>query len=144
MENQSTFGQRMKKARKEARVKQQELSKKTGIAVTSISRYENDERNPTVDYARKIADILGVDANYLLYGEDGPPIKNVAISDDSGTYDGALITFPKGHPMYVEPLHEQEKREKLLSSFEKLNDVGQEKAVEQVSDLAGHPKYRKE
>lgn len=69
MDNQETFGQRMKKARKAARIRQQELAKKTHIAVTSISRYENDERVPTIDFAKEIAAVLGVDVNYLLTGQ---------------------------------------------------------------------------
>jgi len=37
---------------------QEELAKLVGIDNTSISKYEVGERNPSVDVAKKIADIL--------------------------------------------------------------------------------------
>jgi len=64
-----TFGQRLREARKAAKMTQKELAEKTGIALSSIRLYESDKREPRKSGMEKIADILGVDANLLSYGD---------------------------------------------------------------------------
>ena len=39
--------------------------------------------------------------------------------------------------------HEAQRREALLSHYDRLNDDGQEKAVERVQELTEIPRYRK-
>ena len=64
------FAQRMKQAREEKGLKQNELAKAVGVTPTTISAYEksDDEGNgkkPTLENAQGIAKILGVSLDWL-------------------------------------------------------------------------------
>lgn len=61
-----SIGENMKKARKNNGVKQKELSKKTGIPVISLSRYENDKVTPTIWNLITIADFYGITIDELI------------------------------------------------------------------------------
>ena len=55
-------------ARKARHLTQQELSERTGIAQTEISRLENGTRNPSVKILERIADGLGMRLRIALEG----------------------------------------------------------------------------
>lgn len=74
------FKDRLKKLRKEKGLSQRELCKIVGIHITNISRYERGENKPTADVMKKIADVLGVTTDYLMYGSIDDKAKQ-SISD---------------------------------------------------------------
>lgn len=55
-----TFGERITYLRKQLKISQEELAKQVGTSGTIIGRYERDEMKPSIDVAKKIADVLGV------------------------------------------------------------------------------------
>ena len=59
-------GDRIKRARKDKNMRQSQLSKLTGISVNSISRYENGDREPTLNVLEKIASALEIPLSQLL------------------------------------------------------------------------------
>ncbi|MHC5354506.1 helix-turn-helix domain-containing protein [Myroides sp. LJL115] len=61
-----TFGKKIALLRKELGLSQRELAKSLHTSVSVISRYERDEMIPSVDTAKKIAEILGSTVGYLL------------------------------------------------------------------------------
>ena len=61
-----TTGQRIKAARKNAKMTQKELGQKLGISFQSIAQWENNLRNPKIETLQRIADALGVSVDYLL------------------------------------------------------------------------------
>ena len=64
------FAQQLKDLRKEKNLTQEELAKKTGISLRTISRYELGDTLPrTKKYYEKIAEALEVDADYFLSQE---------------------------------------------------------------------------
>jgi transcriptional regulator with XRE-family HTH domain len=64
------FAQQLKDLRKEKNLTQEELAKKTGISLRTISRYELGETLPrTKKYYEKIAKALEVDDDYFLSQE---------------------------------------------------------------------------
>jgi len=64
------FAQQLKDLRKERNLTQEELAKKTGISLRTISRYELGETLPrTKKYYEKIAKALEVDDDYFLSQE---------------------------------------------------------------------------
>lgn len=64
------FAQKLKDLRTEKNLTQEELAKKSGISIKSISRYELGETLPrTKKYYRKIANALDVDTDYFLSQE---------------------------------------------------------------------------
>lgn len=64
MEN--TFSQRLIKLRTECNMTQEELAKKIGLAISTISMYERGSRIPSLKVLEKIADFFNVDLDYLL------------------------------------------------------------------------------
>lgn len=56
---------RIKELRKNKNVTLQEVSEKTGISITSLSLYENEQRNPKIQPWQKLASYFGVSVGYL-------------------------------------------------------------------------------
>lgn len=63
----NTFGQTVRRLRKERQLTQKEIAKKVGIDVTYLSKIENGKLNPPAhDKIEKLANILGVDSDFLI------------------------------------------------------------------------------
>lgn len=60
------FGERLSNIRKEKKMSQQELAKKVGIHANVLGRYERGEARPFIEMGVKLAQALGVSADYLL------------------------------------------------------------------------------
>ncbi len=65
-----SFGERLKKILKIRRITQKDLAKITGLSQSTISFYIANKKSPSVINAKKIADSLNVDLNWLLSGEE--------------------------------------------------------------------------
>lgn len=63
------FHDRLKEARINARFTQEQLAEKIGVAKSTLSGYENGNREPSVATVAKLLQILRVDANYLYQDE---------------------------------------------------------------------------
>jgi len=74
-----TIGSRITKARKALNMNQKELAQKAGITEASLSRYENDARDPKTSILASLAKALNVSTDYLL-GVDEK--KDNTLSDD--------------------------------------------------------------
>ena len=61
-----TFGKKIALLRKEIGLSQTELANQLNTSVSVISRYERDEMTPSIDAAKKLADLLGASVGYLL------------------------------------------------------------------------------
>lgn len=60
------FGQKLKTLRKRKNMSQKEFGKFFGLAESTISMYERDERRPDYDLLNKFADYFEVSTDYLL------------------------------------------------------------------------------
>lgn len=60
------IGNKILALRKERAWSQQQLAKKIGTSGPIIGRYERGEMVPSVEVAKKLADILGVTLDYLV------------------------------------------------------------------------------
>ena len=63
------FYERLKEARVNARLTQEQLAERIGVAKTTLSGYENGNREPSVAIIAKMMQALQVDANYLYQDE---------------------------------------------------------------------------
>lgn len=119
-------GERIKAARKAAKISQSELGNILGVSQAMISAYEMGIRNPKLETLSKIADALGVLTSYLLDGGIFPPVKPA--------------------PELIKELQQEDKELSFLNTMgslgAQLNDDGQEKAIEQVELLTKIPAYR--
>ena len=133
----STFGERLKEARKKAGMSQVELSKSVDLSKSTICNYEAGKRaRPSIPIVKAIAEVLNVNWWELA----GLPVEEV----DGQKFVRRLDLEEKMLANY-EKFHgkEAQRRAALLSSFDELNDAGQERAVERVQELTEVPRYRK-
>jgi transcriptional regulator with XRE-family HTH domain len=61
-----SIGERISAARKTMGIKQTQLSKMTGIDNGQMNMYEKSKCEPSVRNLKKIAEALGISADYLL------------------------------------------------------------------------------
>ncbi len=66
----ATVGSRLKHLRETKAWTQSDLSVKAGVTALTILRIENGKTHPRLPTVRKLADALGVDPGWLLFGED--------------------------------------------------------------------------
>lgn len=74
------FGKRIKSLRKEKGLTQEELGKIINVTKVSICCYERESRVPTLETLIALAEVFGVDVDYLL-GNDV-----YAVAEDSDKY----------------------------------------------------------
>ena len=60
------FSQQLKILREEKDISQKELAKRLFVSAQAVSKWEKDKSSPNPETLAKIADILGVSADYLL------------------------------------------------------------------------------
>lgn len=66
-----TIGDRIKYARKnKGKISQKMLAEWSGIHINSIKRYEQNLSIPSADVIGRIATILRVTTDYLIFGEE--------------------------------------------------------------------------
>lgn len=61
-----TFGKRLTECRKAKNLSQKELAEAFVTSHTTIGKYERDEMTPSIDAAKKLANILNTSVGYLL------------------------------------------------------------------------------
>lgn len=61
-----TLSERIKNARSVARISQQELADKTGVSLTTVSRWETNKRSPRMEEIKKISQVLNISVEELI------------------------------------------------------------------------------
>jgi len=69
------FGNRLKIIREEKNIKREDLASKIGTSAAIIGRYERNERTPSIDIAKNIAEALDISLDYLV-GDTSTLIKD--------------------------------------------------------------------
>ncbi|KXG42648.1 helix-turn-helix domain-containing protein [Tepidibacillus decaturensis] len=128
----SKIGGNIKKARKNKKLTQQELADKIGKTESSIRKYEKGLVQVPTDVLQQIADVLDVKLSELMGWDEFDKRFN---SNEEVSKEVKLIENVKSC------FGEQAKN--LLEDFTSLNEVGQSKALDYVSDLVEQEKYRK-
>lgn len=131
----------IKTYRKRAGISQKELAERTKLSIATIQGYEQHKYLPKAENLRKIASALGVfdhqlDPNMIVTFDSGEDFKKEwnRITQNLNDSNQTLIT--------VEQISEEYNDAKFLNSFNKLNALGKQKAIEQVEILAKIPEYR--
>lgn len=115
-----TIGEKIKKARTDAKMTQKELAEKCGMADSAIRKYESGKVVPKLDTIAKIARAMGLYAGDLV---DAGQWGQVQPGEDS------------------EPASAAESQ--LIYHFRTLNDNGQTVEVERVQELTQIPAYQR-
>ena len=112
-----SFASRLRQAREQSGLTQQDLAEKLGVTKSAIGNYENGVSSPKWDVLLKIFDILHVEPNFLYQDN---------------------FSLNTTEPIVLTP-----QQSALLSSFDQLNEEGQQKAVDYVEDLVLTGRYKK-
>jgi len=69
-----SFGKRISILRKELGLSQTDLANQLDTSVSVVSRYELDKMTPSVDTAKRLAQLLHTSVGYLLGENDNPEL----------------------------------------------------------------------
>ncbi|MBC5996507.1 helix-turn-helix domain-containing protein [Romboutsia ilealis] len=100
-----TIGYRISKARRLMNINQKELATKANITEGSLSRYENDIREPKAAALTQLAEALNVSTDYLLGLTDDIEVQNNSLADKSDEefeqiYESTKQKFESGNIMF--------------------------------------------
>ena len=153
-------GKNIKAARIYRGITQQKLGELCGLATGTIQQYELNKRNPKVEQVAKIAGALNLGYSVSKHGV-------ISFYDfvDTAAPDPKAVDFNNQQLSSV-PVTESEKKSmqkemqevirdgismdlteneySIINKMKKLNDCGQDKAIEQVELLTKIPEYRKD
>ncbi|MFQ9942032.1 MAG: helix-turn-helix domain-containing protein [Faecalibacterium sp.] len=113
-----SFASRLRQAREQSSLTQQDLAEKLGITKSAIGNYENGVSSPKWDVLLKIFDVLKVEPNFLYQ-------------------DSFSLETPETSPLTPQ-------QSALLSSFDLLNEEGQSKVIGYAEDLCRTGYYKKD
>ena len=135
-----TTGQRIREARKQAGMTQEDLAEKLGISFVGVSRWENGSRNPKFETLKKIASALSVSV-FDLMDKDEKDLYNAGFNygsfiEEQSNYAIDQLLKEAGYTYSDEEMD-------LIKFFSTLNPSGQQKAVERVEELTEIPKYQR-
>ncbi|HBF7091296.1 TPA: helix-turn-helix transcriptional regulator [Clostridioides difficile] len=119
-----SLGDRIANLRKELDINQKELATKVGITEASLSRYENNLREPKSEIIVRLAKALKTSTDYLL-----------------GVNENTKIS--KEDKLIIENLSVSEKTKKLLEKIYSLEKEDRE-AIEKMIDNAYLKRFLKE
>ncbi|MSC83188.1 XRE family transcriptional regulator [Eubacterium sp. am_0171] len=164
--NNMSFGNRLKEARKKARLTQQDMATRLKTTPQNYAQYERGVRKPKKETLAKISEVLGIGYTYAQNGEPYfhcfvDTVSNPKYAENESfnkrQYNDAMSCITDGkivipvRKQTPESITEREQEEKELDFINKmdklgmkLNDSGQNKAIEQVELLTKIPEYQKD
>ena len=82
-----TLGEKIKEARKQSGLSQEQLSEKLGISRSAVAKWETDKGIPDIENLKSLSNLLGVSIDYLL--DNGENIDKSVIKEqiDLSKYD---------------------------------------------------------
>ncbi len=149
-----TIGDNIKKYRIERGYTQKQLGEKCGMSEAMIRQYELGLRKPKLENRKKIADALNISLDTLstIANLDGSKTLDLSNLDRTEQVEFLNLTDPDfaEHMRQLSKIREQSLKRGpgkdviLLNKFRELNDIGQDKAIEQVNLLTKIPEYSKD
>lgn len=138
-----TFGENIKRIRKEKGMSQQDLGHKLGVTQQTIAQYEKIKETPKLETVRRIANALGVHISELhpdwskFTPEDYKNEWEEEIKKQYNEDTKCTILW------YYESAEDTEKDAiaKILASLRALNETGKLEAVKRISELKEIKKY---
>lgn len=143
----SDVGANIRAVRRQRGLTQEELAKMAGLSTMSIRRYEKGERIITDEIIVKIATALDIEwqklKGWVLYGFEGD--YNGEGVEKWGPPDEAPEYY-RNSEADIDAIEVYGTRtlKRINTALKKLNQDGQQKAVERVEELTEIPRYQKE
>lgn len=92
-----TIGDRIKQARLEQKLTQQQLAQKCGVKRAAVSQWENGEsKSPTAENVMLIAKALGRSQKWLITGEHERPRMTIVAEPDTSYEADPFISLMRG------------------------------------------------
>lgn len=158
--NAMTIGENIKRIRAEKRITQKQLADALGVSQAMVAQYESDKRNPKMETIKKIADALEVSIDELcdskatminvFRGNCLPQISHDVIPDSSSDFLRMMCdeiikdSTDEEIREYFSYCSTTYKPKEIFLLLNQLNEMGQDKALEQIELLSKIPEYRKE
>ena len=123
------IGEQIRTIRKHHGLTQKELGTLSKTSESTIKQYESGTRQPRLEQLQKIASVFGgsVEDIFELERPKLSPADKIIVDMSLA---GLNLTMNK--------------EKKMMYEFNKLNEEGKDKAIEQVEMLSKIPEYRKE
>ena len=149
------IGAKIRKIRKERGFTQIELAKKAEMAVNSIRLYESGNRTPSIEQRVKIAEVLDYSAYDFMTNEE---IESFKVASELGYWAreeemrSLIYEFsdvPPGSNISSKQMQaiiswaKDNRKGRLMTAYDQLNDTGQRIAVEQVEALTKQPELQR-
>jgi transcriptional regulator with XRE-family HTH domain len=135
------IGANIRRIRMEKKMTQKELGEKIGgISQQQIARWENGDKNITLENLRKISAVFGVYISDLV--GDWNQFSKEDIVEDLKSGNTSAISHKRAIELGGYPIDDLEKA--LINAYRRLNRTGQEKALDQITLLAKIPEYQRE
>ena len=137
-----TLGENLRAARVAAKLTQEDLAEKLGTTKSAISRYEQGKREPALAQIAKIAAALNVRIDSLLEPEifESPEDFDKECKRRTSQAGGEQVTVIHKAGGEVQIIDHQ--KERLLSTYERLDGEDRQNLVRHGELLANQPKYR--
>lgn len=113
---------------------QEQVAERLGVTKATISKYEKGQRHIKGEYIEKLAELFSVEPIYILTGKTSEDFRKRAEED--------MAAATQEEREYWESVLLTDRVMELMPLLDKLNEDGQRKAVERVSELAEIPKYQ--
>lgn len=154
-----SFSDKLKATRIKKGMSQKTLADIAGVSQAAIYQWEKGTRTPKIEQIQKIADALEVLPGELVdykeipisYQKDGSIFSmfmKIVAEDQEETDNVTDINIPaflnSTQMISQVPKNTRKRGYKLLEHFQKLNETGQEKAIDHVEMLTKIPEYRKD
>ena len=136
-----TFSVNLKEIRKQKGMTQVELAQLLNVSVMTVRRLEAGTRAPKIKTIEKIARILEVDPGQLSFGCS-------KILEHSKEMHNDYVKHPEKYTVEISKDGKQyfyinTNRADIIKKYDSLNTLGQQKALDYVTDLSEQEKYTK-
>ena len=82
-----TFGEKLKEARKEAGLTQEQFAEKMSVSRSAVAKWESDKGMPDVSNLKAMAQLLGVSIDYLLDEDEKLSFNETREAIDLSSYE---------------------------------------------------------
>ncbi len=139
------LSERIKKARNNAKLSQEELAKKLKVGKRTLVDYERGSSEPKVSTLLKIADFCNVNPNWLLTGEGEMTSKqDISNSNINNIKNSSNIAIGENITITTHSKEVSDLEDKLLESYRSLPKELQELYFHKIKAEAIEYKIRKQ
>ena len=142
------FGDKLKEERKKKGMSQKELGQKLGVSQAMIAQYEKGDRTPKIETINKIAQALDINPSILIRCNNN--VSWIDLFSGNADFRNHILNeileevdITEDDLQNIIETTQEDTEKELLFNYRKLNDKGQEKAIEHVEMLTKIDEYKK-